>query len=200
MSLAYIALGSNVRPRRKNCEKAVQALEKNPRVVLLKGSSWYNTKALTLPGETQPDFINGVIQIGTSLSAEELYSVCKQIEKKLGRKKRKKLWQPRLIDLDILFYGKKILKTKTLTIPHPLLHQRLFVLRPLAEIAPRLQHPILKKAVARLLKDCYIRGRSPGIRLKNGLSLAGGVKRPPPLPGDACYQAVIEGNVPLYYK
>lgn len=154
MSLAYIALGSNVRPRQENCEKAVQILGKNPRVVLLKSSAWYNTKALTLPGETQPDFINGVIQIGTSLSAEELYSVCKQVEKKMGRKKTKKRWQPRPIDLDILFYGQKIIKTKTLTIPHPLLHQRLFVLRPLAEIAPRFKHPILKKAVARLLKDC----------------------------------------------
>ncbi len=82
-----------------------------------------------------------------------LYQICKAIEKKIGRPESLKKWGPRIIDLDLLFYGDQIIETPFLKIPHPLAHERLFVLEPLNEIAPDFVHPILKKVVAELYQD-----------------------------------------------
>lgn len=148
-----IGIGSNLGARQKNCEQVVAQLKNHPQIRLLKISCWYETKAVCLPGETQPDFINGVVEVETTLPPEALHQELKKIEWEMGREPNPKKWQPRIIDLDLLFCGDQILETPTLKIPHPLAHERLFVLEPLHEIAPNFVHPILKNTVARLYQD-----------------------------------------------
>lgn len=153
MQNVFIGLGSNLGNRQKNCERAVSLFKETPKITVLRTSPWVETKAVCLPGETQPDFINGVVQIETTLSAESLHRICKKIEKEMGRAETLKKWQTRTIDLDLLFYGDQILETPTLKVPHPLLHERLFVLEPLGALVPDFAHPILKKTVAELYQD-----------------------------------------------
>lgn len=154
----FLGFGSNLGEREENCEKSIDLLLQNPEIASLKKSSLYSTKAICLPGERQPDFINGVVSFETTLEVESLYHLCKSIEEKLGRRPTPKRWQPRPIDLDILFYGNQIVETQKLKIPHPLLHERLFVLEPLNEIAPDFVHPIFKINVAKLLQNMLKNG------------------------------------------
>jgi len=100
----------------------------------------------------QPDFLNCVLKIATSLPPFELLNKLQKIEKQMGRKKNIK-WGPRIIDLDILFYNKKVMHTKRLTIPHKELLNRKFVLQSLAEIAPAFVHPIIKKNMQLLYEN-----------------------------------------------
>lgn len=149
----FIALGSNLGDLQGHCKRALQLLKGHPCITVQKISSWYKTEALTLGGEAQPDYLNGVVQIETNLSPQELLKVCKAIEKKMGRAPSKKRWQPRPIDLDILFYGDLVLDTPELKIPHPELHKRRFVLKPLSDINPEWAHPVLKKTAHELYAD-----------------------------------------------
>lgn len=151
--ICLIGLGSNLGDRQKNCERAVNLLRQHPAIQIVNTSKWHETKALCLPGEIQPDFINGAAQIETTLPPKILHQELKKTEVSMGRKFSPKKWQPRIIDLDLLFYGEQILETPALKIPHPLAHKRLFVLEPLNEIAPDFVHPILKKSVARLYQN-----------------------------------------------
>lgn len=151
--ICLIGLGSNLGDREKNCERAVFLLRQQGTIQVTNTSKWYETKAVCLPGEMQPDFINGVVEVKTTLPPESLHQELKKIEREMGRESSPKKWQPRIIDLDLLFYGDQILETPALKIPHPLAHERLFVLEPLNEIAPDFVHPILKKSVARLYQD-----------------------------------------------
>lgn len=153
MIRAFIGIGSNLGDRQKNAEAGTAWLGRHPQIQILKKSRWHETKAVCLPGETQPDFVNGVVEIDTELTPEALHRTLKQIEVEMGREPNPKKWRPRLIDLDLLFYGDQIVQTADLKIPHPHAHERLFVLEPLAEIAPDFIHPILKKAVAILHQD-----------------------------------------------
>lgn len=153
MTVAFIALGSNLGKKQKNCEEALAQLAQTPGIRLKAISRWHPTKAITLENETAPDFINGVVRIATTLAPDPLYFICKGIEKKMGRNaENSKKWSPRTIDLDILFYGDRVFESRYLKIPHPLLHERLFVLDPLCDIAPDFVHPILKSRVADLRK------------------------------------------------
>jgi 2-amino-4-hydroxy-6-hydroxymethyldihydropteridine diphosphokinase len=105
--------------------------------------------------EGVPDFLNQVIKVETKISAEELLIFLLEMEKKLGRERTETTtYQSRLIDIDILFFNKKIIKTKTLEIPHPRLHLRKFVLEPLNEIAPNFIHPVLNRSISELLALC----------------------------------------------
>ena len=149
MVAVFIGLGSNVGAKKKNLLQAIRLISKAGYFKILKLSSPYLTKAV---GPAQPDFVNAVLKMETALKPEEALLELKKIEKLMGRKKTKH-WGPRLIDLDILFYGGKVIRSKGLTIPHKELHKRGFVLAPLAEISPRFIHPVLKNTVSKLLKE-----------------------------------------------
>lgn len=108
-------------------------------------------KTKPVGGPPQPDFINGVAEIETSLLPQKLLCVLQDIESNLGRKRVIK-WGARTMDLDILFYGNEVINDTNLKIPHPLLHLREFVLEPLSELAPKLIHPEFDKSVEELLR------------------------------------------------
>ncbi len=118
---------------------------------IINASSLYTSAAWGF--EAQPDFLNQVIEVETTMVAQKIITTIQGIEEKMGRE-RNILYGPRIIDIDILFLNDEIIKTKNLTVPHPLLEQRRFVLKPLKEIAPNLIHPVLKKSISQLLADC----------------------------------------------
>jgi len=147
MTLIYIGLGSNKGRRIKNIEEALGKLKKE--IDIQKVSSFY----LTEPVETKGGwFVNCVAEGQTNKLARELLTYLLQIEKEMGRVREREEGR-RSIDLDILFYGEEIIQEKDLIIPHPHLHQRRFILTPLAEINPKLNHFLLNKTVDELLKE-----------------------------------------------
>ena len=156
MSLAYIGIGSNLGDRLKNVQKVLGLIENSGTITIEKKSSIYETEPVGL--EAGEWFLNMVIQITTNLSSFELLDTLLEMEKKMGRGKRMKCG-PRIIDLDILMYEDEIISQDTfsqkekLTLPHPEMHRRRFVLVPLAEIALEKVHPVLKKTIRELLVD-----------------------------------------------
>lgn len=142
-------MGSNLGPREKNITAALAALETTREIEVVRVSSLYETDAIGGPAE-QEKYLNAVAEIGTTLPADRLLSVCQRIENSLGRR-RELRWGPRTIDLDILLFDDEIHATAQLTIPHPLMHERRFVLEPLAEIAPGATHPALEQTAQDLL-------------------------------------------------
>lgn len=148
MSLVYLALGSNLGEREANLRAARERLATQVRI--LKTSAVCETEPWGF--REQPAFLNQVLKGRTALEPLELLDFLKSIEAALGREANFR-YGPRVIDLDILFYGRQVLDTQRLQIPHPRLHERAFVLVPLAEIAPGLIHPVLRKRVSTLLRD-----------------------------------------------
>lgn len=144
--LVYLSLGSNLGDRGANLEAAIQELSALGPVIAR--SSLYETEPVEV--ERQPWFVNCVIAIETELMPKQLLSRVLAIEQKMGRR-RTQPKGPRTIDIDILFFGNSVVDTPSLTIPHPAMHQRRFVLGPLAEIAPDVRHPVLKKSARELL-------------------------------------------------
>jgi 2-amino-4-hydroxy-6-hydroxymethyldihydropteridine diphosphokinase len=148
--VVYIGIGSNLGDKVSQCERAISEILKVDRHHLLARSSFFKTKPI---GYTAQDwFVNGVIKIETDLKPLPLLRVLKDIESKLGRKETFR-WGPRTIDLDILFFDREKIELEELQIPHPFLHERQFVLAPLAEIDRTLIHPVLKKSIGELLED-----------------------------------------------
>lgn len=150
MDKVYLLLGMNEGNREENLLKAKQFLEEQC-CRILQTSSLYETEAWGL--REQNAFLNQAVQIETELAPLALLAALKSIEKEIGRKETIK-WGPRIIDMDILFYGNEILNTPELTIPHPFIAERKFTLVCLNEIAEELVHPVLKKAIADLLREC----------------------------------------------
>ncbi|MEN1966437.1 2-amino-4-hydroxy-6-hydroxymethyldihydropteridine diphosphokinase [Lentibacillus sp. N15] len=150
MTKAYIALGSNIEPRDHYLTEAITLLKKEELVTVKRQSSVYETKPV---GYTeQADFLNMVIQADTTLSATALLDVCQSIEQKLGRK-REIRFGPRTVDLDILLYDDEQIESERLIIPHPRMHERAFVLIPLAEIAPDLHVAGCDRSVYDMVQD-----------------------------------------------
>lgn len=145
-----IALGSNLGNRNALINNAVDRVHAHPMVEVVKVSSFIETTAVS--HVAQPDFINGAILAKTILDAHELLTVLKEIELQLGRQ-TKGDYGPRPIDLDIILFGTDVVSTDDLVIPHPLCHQRDFVLQPAAEIAADFSHPVFGKTLSELLID-----------------------------------------------
>ena len=142
----FLGIGTNLGDRERNLQEARAALSQ--RLEILKESSIYQTAPWGYLD--QPAFLNQVIEAQTALSSLNLLDFLKQTEKQLGRQANFR-FGPRLIDLDILFYGNRIIQTPRLQVPHPRLSERAFVLIPLAEIAPEFVHPQNKQTVTQLL-------------------------------------------------
>jgi 2-amino-4-hydroxy-6-hydroxymethyldihydropteridine diphosphokinase len=155
MHTIFLALGSNVGDSVKNITQAINLL--NEKVFKIKRAALYSTSPVGYLA--QADFINTAISGQTELSPREVLSFIKNIEQKIGRIKRFK-WGPREIDIDVLFYDDLTYTDEILTLPHPLLHHRDFVLQPLAELAAHFKHPTLKKSVAELLANIPEQERS----------------------------------------
>lgn len=132
----------------ENCQQAMARIEEHLEVKVTARSSFYETEPV---GKTdQGWFLNAVVEIATELEPDSLLEALLTIEKTMGRIRNEK-WGPRIIDLDLLLYEDRILKTHRLEIPHPEMTQRRFVLAPLAELAPDLVHPLEKKTIQQLL-------------------------------------------------
>jgi 2-amino-4-hydroxy-6-hydroxymethyldihydropteridine diphosphokinase len=148
MSITFLALGANLGDREANLRNAIAALAPDLRMV--RESPVYETAPWGF--EDQPNFLNQVIEAETKLDPLNLLHFLKALETSLGRKATFR-YGPRLIDLDILFYDDRIIELLGLTIPHPRLHERAFVLIPMADIAPDFVHPVMKKNIIQLLGD-----------------------------------------------
>ncbi|MBD2124137.1 2-amino-4-hydroxy-6-hydroxymethyldihydropteridine diphosphokinase [Trichocoleus sp. FACHB-262] len=149
---AAIALGSNLGDSQQTLESALVALEQTPRITLQARSHWYITAPV---GPPQPDFLNGCALLSTTLTPQTLLATLLEIEQQFGRVRQER-WGPRSLDLDLLFFDDLILETDTLTLPHPRMSERAFVLVPLAEIDPDWLEPVSRKAIADLVQavDC----------------------------------------------
>ncbi|MGC2694863.1 MAG: 2-amino-4-hydroxy-6-hydroxymethyldihydropteridine diphosphokinase [Candidatus Angelobacter sp.] len=143
----YLSLGSNLGDRAENLREAIRRLGKIGTESAV--SSLYETEPVEVT-QQQPWFLNCVAAVETELMPEQFLSQTLSLEQDMGRR-RTKPRGPRTIDIDIVFFGGEVIDTPELTIPHPAMQQRRFVLEPLAEIAPNLRHPVLKKSVVELL-------------------------------------------------
>ena len=147
----FIGFGSNRGNRVDFCDRAVTLLSLLPHSQLLAVSSLSETEPVAdagAPGEGW--FLNGVVQIETDITPQSLLTVCREIERSLGRNPEHRSG-PRTLDLDILLYGDRVFQEEELTLPHPRLHLRRFVLEPLVELDPARLHPVLKQTLSHLL-------------------------------------------------
>ena len=150
MNKVYLLIGGNVGDRLQNLGRAVEWLNEGCGTItgqsgIYETAAWGNT--------SQPAFLNQALQLITPYASQKLMYKILQTEQKMGRKRLEK-YGPRVIDIDILFYNNDIIHKPHLTVPHPEIQNRRFVLAPMNELAPQLVHPVLKKTIAQLLEEC----------------------------------------------
>ena len=145
MAIAYLGLGTNVGNKRRNMITAAALLAERVGDILAL-SGFYETEPWGF--ESENFFLNAAVKLKTSFSPLEVLQITQQIEKELGRTENSNgVYHDRIIDIDILLYGDEVLQIPELTLPHPLMHERKFVMDPLAEIAPFVVHPVLKERI-----------------------------------------------------
>jgi 2-amino-4-hydroxy-6-hydroxymethyldihydropteridine diphosphokinase len=148
LSKVFIGLGSNIEPRLEYLQSAVSGLKKLGEIARV--SAVYET--LPVGGIPQPNYLNGVVELCTAAGPLELVRELKALEKTIGRKDRPR-WHEREIDLDLLFYEDLILASQDVTIPHPEIPNRAFVLIPMRELAPELVHPVILRTMRDLCDE-----------------------------------------------
>lgn len=146
---AYIGLGSNLGDRELNLLRAVAELGKLPDSKVTGLSPFYETSPVGVTD--QPAFVNAVLRLSTRLTPQALFLRLQHIETVVFRRTRMHHWGPRTMDLDLLLYGDQVLTAEELTIPHPRMAERRFVLEPLCKLAPAVRHPVLGRSMEELL-------------------------------------------------
>ena len=154
----YLSLGSNLGEREHHLQAAIERLRDLGEVTAV--SSVYETEPVDLAA--QPWFLNCAVQLETELMPKQLLARLQEIERDMGRRRTQKKG-PRTLDIDILLFGHSVIDTPALVVPHPALHERRFVLEPLAEIAPETRHPVFKRTLREL---CDAATRVPGQTVK----------------------------------
>ena len=149
MERAYIGIGSNLGDRFQHCRAALEKIEKLAGCRVEAHSNWYLTKPVGV--QNQDWYVNGVVSVSTTLTPQALLADLLAIEADMGRIRKSK-WEPRIIDIDILLYGEKVIDEVHLKIPHPLMHLRRFVLVPLVQLDPGLVHPVMGLSMIELLE------------------------------------------------
>jgi len=147
---AWISVGSNMGDKEGNCLAGIAALTESGRSKILITSRFFRTSPVDYTD--QEWFVNGVVMIATTLSPSDLLDELLAIQRRMGRKADAIRFGPRVLDLDILLYDDLVLRTGNITIPHPRMHKRAFVLKPICDIDPAVIHPVLGETVARLLE------------------------------------------------
>jgi 2-amino-4-hydroxy-6-hydroxymethyldihydropteridine diphosphokinase len=147
-TIAYIGIGSNLGDKLFNCRDSIDKINKLPGCHVSAVSAIFKTEPVGVTG--QPWYANCVVELSTTQVPSQLLKGLLSVESDMGRI-RKKRWEARIVDLDILLFGQEIIESDNLIIPHPLLHKRQFVLEPLYQLAPDLVHPVLKLTMNQLL-------------------------------------------------
>lgn len=145
----FLSVGSNLGDRLENCRRGIAGLIKCGSTMLTGQSRFYFTEPVDYV--KQDWFVNAVIRIRTDLEPETLLRAARTVQEGAGRVRDRIRFGPRILDLDILLYGERVVKTDTLSIPHPRMHERRFVLQPMCDIDPDIVHPVLKKTMQSLL-------------------------------------------------
>lgn len=148
---AYISVGSNIGDKLLNCQKGISALTRSGRSVITGQSNFYKTEPVDYTD--QDWFFNSVVKIETTLDPFQLLYELKIIEKDAGRTEDQIRYGPRILDLDIIFYDNIVIKSSELIIPHPKMHKRRFILKPICDIKPKFIHPVLKMDMQYLLNN-----------------------------------------------
>jgi 2-amino-4-hydroxy-6-hydroxymethyldihydropteridine diphosphokinase len=155
---AFIGIGSNLGDKVVNCETAIDLIGEIPGCQLEACSGFFHTEPVGV--ESQDWYVNAVASLATAISARDLLAHLLAIESRMGRRRNRK-WESRIIDLDILLFGQQIIQEKNLVVPHPLMHERRFVLVPMVELAPDVSHPLTGQSMSELLN--LLSGTKQGI-------------------------------------
>ena len=156
-TVAFISLGSNIGDKRGYCRKGIAGLEAAPHTTIIAQSRFYRTEPVDY--KDQDWFVNGVVRIDTRLDPYALLDLLNVIELSAGRERKGFRFGPRTLDMDIIFYGDYVIDTPTLSIPHPRMHKRRFVLQPLCDIDPVVVHPVFLKNARYLLEHLNDEGQ-----------------------------------------
>lgn len=151
LPLVYISVGANMGDKLENCRKGITAIADHHEMTLVSQANYYKTAPMDY--KDQDWFVNTAIGITTTLMPKALLIELQAIQSTIGRKKSAIRFGPRILDLDIIFYGNQAVKSENLTIPHPRMHLRRFVLKPLCDLAPDFVHPVFDKELKTLLQE-----------------------------------------------